>query len=161
MPVMGGNSDDRPFPNAARFVISRRRYMWALVFSGAMTLFFVWLWIADPDPRPGLSGLAVRLSVPLAAVSGIVFLELLGQAVRGPFRVSQDGMYNPVPWRRSLREFTWSEVVRTVRTEHPLMGQRLTFVMADGRRSVVPLQLLEDPKLFEELAASFRDGSNG
>lgn len=91
-----------------------------------------------------------KLLAPYVAVAGFVMIiVVLVRMLRGPVRVSDAGVYNPLAFRRALRFVPWGEVAEIVVEPQlsPTRLHQLVLVLHDGRRSsITPLELIVDPE---------------
>lgn len=137
--------------NESVYGFRRGKQIGLLVVFAFMNVGVAYIVLSD-QPWEDLPGL-LRLMKPLApyvAVAGFVMIiVVLVRMLRGPVRVSDAGVYNPLAFRRALRFVPWGEVAEIVVEPQlsPTRLHQLVLVLHDGRRSsITPLELIVDPE---------------
>lgn len=137
--------------NESVYGFRRGKQIGLLVVFAFMNVGVAYIVLSD-QPWEDLPGL-LRLMKPLApyvAVAGFAMIVVvLVRMLRGPVRVSDAGVYNPLAFRRALRFVPWGEVAEIVVEPQlsPTRLHQLVLVLHDGRRSsITPLELIVDPE---------------
>jgi hypothetical protein len=97
-------------------------------------------WLGPVRTLPARTALALAPAGVLIALG--IAATFAAWIVRGPARVSDEGVYNPCYWRARLRRVLWRDVVG-IRTRQ--VGEKYTALvleLAEGGQSTVPLSML-------------------
>lgn len=96
-----------------------------------------------------------RRLAPVLLVGGLFVIgQIVAIRLRGPVRIDSDGVFNPFA-RRKDRWVPWSEVVG-IRNRRD--GKSLELTKALGRRSVILLEMVREPKRLEKDLRARWDG---
>jgi hypothetical protein len=96
--------------------------------------------------------LPARVALALAPVGVLcalaVAVSFAASMLRGPARVSEEGVYNPWYWRARLRRVLWRDVVGMRIRQDREKYTALVLELAEGGQSAVPLSMLANAEGF-------------